>query len=262
MKAWYQITNHILYYNYQYGLDFEDFIMDPKQYEDIRHIVKNPQKYNIIEIETNDDFPVEIIDPDTKIIKFNFAFNQNIPKLPLHIEEIHFCDGNSELLNYSLYNKSFCNLSYGIRRLYLNYSFDQELLNLPESLEYLEFKGIFNQSLDFLPKSVKEIHFLTMFGADGEPIISHFNQPLDNLPESLEVLELDCMDFNHSLDNLPKKLKYLKLNFYAFNFSLDNLPKSLEYLEISLPNTYKFPLEKLHKSLQNTKIKINLILYK
>jgi len=251
MKAWYQKFNNTLNYNYEYGLEYgEDFVMDPNQFEDRGDI----EKY-LIEIETDDDFPVEIIDTDIKIIKFNYAFNQNIPKLPSHIEEIHFCNGFEENFNFSLFNKSLNNLSHSIKRLYLNYSFDQELLNLPESLEYLEFRGKFNKSLDYLPSSVKEINFITIFAGDTDPITSSFNQPLNNLPVNLEVLRLDCLDFNHPLDNLPKKLKYLKLHFYEFNFSLDNLPENLEHLEILLHKTYNFNFDNLPKKLKTTKIK-------
>lgn len=225
MKAWYQKHNHILYYNFQYGPESDGFIMDIDQLIYKRPIIKNPEKYNIYEIETEDDFPVEIIDPDIRIIKFNYAFNQNIPKLPSNIEELYFDGGDSELCQVSLFNKSLSNLSYGIKRLYLNYSFNQELLNLPESLEYLELTGAFDQLLDFLPNSVKEIHIVHKPGPDGEPLLSCFNQPLNNLPENLEVLELDCMDFNHPLDNLPEKLKCLKLNLYAFKY---NIPERLK----------------------------------
>lgn len=215
MKAWYQKHNHILYYNFQYG---------PESYGFISTYTK---KNNIIEIETEDDFPVEIIDPDIKIIKFNYAFNQNIPKLPSHIEELYFDGGDSELSQVSLFNKSLSNLSYGIKRLYLNYSFNQELINLPESLEYLELTGAFDQLLDFLPKSVKEIHIIHIPGPDGEPLLSCFNKPLNNLPENLEVLELDCMDFNHPLDNLPEKLKCLVLNLYAFKYDIPERLKNI-----------------------------------
>jgi len=215
MKAWYQKHNHILYYNFKYG---------PKSYG---FISKYTKENDIIEIETKADFPVEIIDPDIRIIKFNYAFNQNIPKLPSHIEELYFDGGDSELSQVSLFNKSLSNLSYGIKRLYLNYSFNKKLLNLPESLEYLELSGAFNQSLDFLPNSVKEIHIVHKPGPDGEPLLSCFNQPLNNLPENLEVLELDCMDFNHPLDNLPKKLKRLELNLYAFRYDIPERLKDI-----------------------------------
>jgi len=229
MKTWYQKNNHILYYNFQYGPENPGFIMDYDLYSRRKgSIIKNLELYNIYEIETEDDFPVEIIDSSIKILKFNYMFNQNIAKLPSHIEEIHFCNGDTELCHFSIYNKPIDYLQYGIKRLYLNYEFDQELLNLPESLEYLEIKGKFNKSLDFLPKSVKEIHIRTFFGADGEPILSHFNQPLNNLPENLEVLELECLEFNNSLDNLPKKLKCFTYYFYSFDFSLYSIPERLK----------------------------------
>jgi len=277
MKAWYQISKNTLYYNYQYGLeDNVNFLMNSDDYENLKDIYKNPSKYNIIEIETGDNFPIDIIHEDVKVIKFNFAFNQNISKLPSHIEELHFCEDYSDNYKMAIYDKPLDYLSYGIKKLYLNANFNQKLLNLPESLEYIEFKEAFNQSLDYLPNSVKEIHFSHIAGDDGEPIFCYFNQPINKLPENLEILTLDCIEFNHPLDNLSKTLKILYLDLYAYEYPLDNLPETLkdltlyiherysypidnlpeklEHLRLFVPKIYKFSIEKLPKSLQSCKI--------
>jgi len=255
MKAWYQKNNQTLYYNFKTDFDnTNDIVLYYDDYVSMCKIFKNPREPNIFHIKTNRDFPLVIIDSSIKTLKFNFMFNQNISQLPSHIEEIHFCDGDTEISHFSIYNKPIDYLQFGIKRLYLSYEFNQKLVNLPESLEYLEIKGKFNQSLDHLPNSIKEIHFGQLFGGDGDPVFNDFNRPINHLPDELEIFELNSMCFNHPLDNLPKKLKKLKLNLYEYKYNLDNLPENLEELEIELPESYPFSLDKLPKNLKTKRI--------
>jgi hypothetical protein len=52
---------------------------------------------------------------------------------------------------------------------------------------------------------------------------SKFNQPIDNLPNSLTHLELGSK-FNQEIFNLPNSLTYLMFNTYSyFNKEIDNL---------------------------------------
>lgn len=251
MKAWYQKNNQTLYYNLKIGFNHSnDIILDYDDFVTMCKIFKNPREPNIFYIKTNRDFPLEIIDSSIKTLKFNYMFNQNIARLPTHIEEIHFCNGDTERSHFSFYNKPIDYLPFGIKRLYLGYKFNQKLLNFPESLEYLELKGKFNQSLDHLPNSIKEIRFGQLFGGDGEPVFNSFNQPINHLPDELEILELNSLCFNHPLDNLPKKLRKLKLHLHEYKYNLDNLPENLEELEINLPDSYPFSLDKLPKNLK------------
>jgi hypothetical protein len=250
IKTWYQKKNQTLYYNFNSDIDDD--------YSSIcYHCIngKYDEEPNIFHIKTKRDFPLEIIDPSIKILKFNYLFNQNIAELPSHIEEIHFCEGNTtEMMHFSIYNKPINYLPFGIKRLYLGSEFNKKLQNLPESLEYLELKGSFNKSLDHLPNSIKEIRFEQLFGGDGEPIINAFNKPINHLPDELEILDLNVMNFNHPLNKLPKNLKKLKLHLYQYKHNLDNLPENLEDLEISIPQSYPFSLDKLPKNLKNYSI--------
>ena len=64
--------------------------------------------------------------------------------------------------------------------------------------------------------------------------LSQFNQPIDNLPQSIINLTLGC-NFNQPVNNLP--LKILNLTFgYEFNQSVDNLPFGI----LNLTFGYKF----------------------
>jgi hypothetical protein len=66
---------------------------------------------------------------------------------------------------------------------------------------------------------------------------TEYNYSLDNLPESLEWLEIHPMGFNQPVNNLPANLKVLIFsqnriwNYYnGYQHSIDNLPPSLEVL--------------------------------
>lgn len=97
--------------------------------------------------------------------------------------------------------------------------------NLPKKLRILTFGSSFNQPIDNLPDSVEEIFFFSI----PEPYV-FFNQPINNLPRNLKKLQLS-EDFNHSLDNLPHSLELLILR-YEFNKPVDFLPMNLKVLTI------------------------------
>lgn len=98
----------------------------------------------------------------------------------------------------------------------------------------------FNQSLGRLPKCIRAIRFNiydeyyynwnTTNRCHGNTVLKEFafNQPLDNLHNELEYLELygtNCQE----LHNLPTSLKYLII-YWRCNISLGYLPESLEIL--------------------------------
>lgn len=97
---------------------------------------------------------------------------------------------------------------------------------LPRTLEYLH--------VNFTIKNINEFTNLKIFKISSE---GSYNLPLDNLPASLEWLEIHAHDFNHLLDNLPNNLKVLIFNQFrifsyydGFQHSLNNLPLSLRVL--------------------------------
>ncbi len=64
---------------------------------------------------------------------------------------------------------------------------------------------------------------------------NRFNQPVNNLPESLLYLYLYLSNgFNQPVNNLPANLTYLYMNFgiNCYDWNLDNLPSNLKYLDI------------------------------
>jgi len=126
---------------------------------------------------------------------------------------------------------------------------------LPTTLEYLKLMDNFNQDITFLPNSVTTFEInsqvfssqlnikncnlktLTIGGSylqdNGQPNLN-FNQPLNELPNTLETLTImECHEFNQPLNHLPDNLQNLKLIGTAkFNQHLNKLPINLKYLLI------------------------------
>ena len=156
-----------------------------------------------------------------------------------------------------------------IYELILGAKFNQPVNNLPNSITHLILGGIFNHPVDIsnedsptgkssiLPNSIT---FLVLGGED-------FNQPVDNLPESVTELIFGYR-FNQPINNLPNGLKTLKFYEHSnFNQPVDNLPDSLTYLhfgdcfnqsieflpenlkELYLGNYYDLPINNLPSSL-------------
>jgi hypothetical protein len=81
-----------------------------------------------------------------------------------------------------------------------------------------------------------------------------FNQPIDNLPNFIEYLELNG-DFLQPLNNLHQGLKQLVLNTYGYNQALNFLPIGLKELTIK---SYKYthPPDNLQSGLEKLKIMV------
>lgn len=116
-------------------------------------------------------------------------------------------------------------LNHGLTHLVLDQEFQGSMASLPSTLKKLEFQrhNCFNQPLDNLPQGLEVLklgHF--------------FDKPLDTLPRSLKVLIIRSKSFNHPLDNLPQGLKVLQIgtkkNKSCFDQPLDKLPQGIEKL--------------------------------
>lgn len=110
---------------------------------------------------------------------------------------------------------------------------------------YYQFPDCFNEPL------TKEI--IDLIG-DFKTIYfgKQFNQPLDNLPDHIETIDLGrCREYNHRLDNLPSNLKYLYIGG-NFNHPVDFLPFGL--LQLELPWCFNQPIDNLPRSLKILKL--------
>lgn len=109
----------------------------------------------------------------------------------------------------------------------------EKLLNninfkIPKNIEYLK--------INFQIPNIEEYTNLKVLVLDGCEN-TEFNYPLDNLPASLEWLEIHSLQFNQPLENLPAGLKVLIFrqnriwNYHdGYQHSLDGLPSGLEVL--------------------------------
>ena len=99
---------------------------------------------------------------------------------------------------------------------------------IPRDIEYLSIN--FN-----LPNINEYTNLKTLVISDFQN--TEYNHSLDNLPESLEWLEIHPMGFDKPVNNLPANLKVLIfgqnriMHYYnGYKHALDNLPSSLEVL--------------------------------
>jgi hypothetical protein len=101
---------------------------------------------------------------------------------------------------------------------------------IPKNVEYLEINFHISNYENY--KSLKTL----IIRSEPRDFYPEF-QPIDNLPESLEWLDIHHPDFNHPLNNLPSNLKFLRVGqgristfTRCYNYNLDMLPISLEVL--------------------------------
>jgi hypothetical protein len=80
------------------------------------------------------------------------------------------------------------------------------------NITFLELGLLFNQPIDNLPNSLTHLEFY---------IYSKFNQEINNLPNSLTHLTLG-LEFNQEINNLPNSLTHLTLGYNRkiFDFSI------------------------------------------
>jgi hypothetical protein len=62
-------------------------------------------------------------------------------------------------------------------------------------------------------------------------VISRFNQPVDNLPQSITHLIFGRL-FNQTVNNLPQTMTHLTFG-HNFNQTVDNLPKNIIQLTLN-----------------------------
>ncbi len=215
----------------------------------------------------SDEIDLEDNNPCLNINFDDSNLNDKLPHIPEHIkyiqlscEPIHYVDIPKLLSSSSLecvtitmplsgiFNHNmldYIKLSKSIRALKLVIDNDikqtadkqvQDAIDLiikksiiPLDIEYL--------SINFHLSNINEYTNLKTFVIIGEIQNEDYNYSLDNLPESLEWLEIHPIGFNQPVNNLPVNLKVLIFgqnrvwNYYnGYQHSIDNLPHSLEVL--------------------------------
>lgn len=107
------------------------------------------------------------------------------------------------------------------------YDYDDTVFDyLPVNLESLIIRGLYNGYLDNLPVNLKT---LRIFAYD-------FNRSVNNLPNGLEVLDIQNNVYNQILSNLPVSLKNISVLIASYKSTCEiiNCPNKLIELNLSL----------------------------
>ena len=117
---------------------------------------------------------------ETKTLTIYYNFNEELKDIPNDTQIIIFRDS----YKFDKLPKCFIGLLQNLTHLTLNFYFNQNYKNLPQSLTYLKFGYNFNQKINNLTKYFlgfpKNLYHLT-FGID-------FNQKVNDLPKNLTHL--------------------------------------------------------------------------
>lgn len=118
---------------------------------------------------------------------------------------------------YTDKNESYEDYIEKIKTVYLTPEILEDLTNY----KGIVFKTYFNSSIDELPDNIKSI---TMSDRG-------FDQPINKLPSSLEVLNFsNAYDYNNTVCNIPDTVKVIKL---SKDMVIPNIPKNLEFLQFN-----------------------------
>lgn len=165
--------------------------------------------------------------------------------------------------NYQFFVKDLNTYKFGITEnnyldisAYNGFSFDDETIKklLEMSNNSLSLKSRSVELIDKIPSSIinlaidfpsyddininalhiglKKLYITSEAGGD-------FNNPIDNLPYTLEDLYIVSITFNQSLDFLPHSLTSLHIESLCFTHSVSNLPPNLLNLTIIPPRFYR-----------------------
>jgi hypothetical protein len=161
--------------------------------------------------------------PNLKSLSFGFQYNHVISGLVSQsLQYLRF--SFDAKFNQPLKLSNLNNLLV----LELGEQFDQDLNNLPESLEELVFaKGSkFNRKFSALPAKLLQLI-----------LPDKYSRKLTQLPPRLIKIFLGT-EFTHSIDSFPDSLREIRFNSQSkFSCSINRIPKSLLVLE--LPYSYK-----------------------
>jgi hypothetical protein len=208
---------------------------------------------------------------------------------------LHLIQQCQEVWFVSSFNKSINNLPDHIKKITIeNEEYYKPITNFPSQLEEFNFHTEFyyfpNDKMFAFPKTLKKLGwycygcenlaiYLAMLPDNLEVLtigiefkvaelnhftnltnltidIEDFNEPLDNLPNTIKKLSIYSTVYNQPLNNLPNGL--IDLHFSTrcecndYTFDLDYLPQSLE--KLILPGNYKGNLDNLPSNLKYLEI--------
>ena len=170
---------------------------------------------------------VDKLPENLMFIKFSRYFNQPVNNLPKKLKKLIFCKKFNQLIdNLPIglkyldlggdFNQNIDLLPVTLVNLNLSKNFNKPVNNLPNTLRRLSFNGKFNMELNNLPLNLKCLNLCRKrrneaYVTNSESI-HLFNQEIDNLPDSIEVLYIND-SFDKEIKKLPKNQKKLYITY-------------------------------------------------
>lgn len=155
----------------------------------------------------HEDYPLPLDDLPPSLLHLTY-FITNLDKLPRSLETLdiihnHFGTGFNSPVHTD-------NLPPNLKSLSIHsHTFNQSVDHLPFSLQRLVIdSSIFNSTLDHLPQSLTRLQIGNYDTKEDIYAQRHFNQPINNLPESLKHLIISSPSFVVPI-NLLLKLSQL-----------------------------------------------------
>lgn len=223
--------------------------------------LKNKYIFNNDVLEINSDI-IDILESgEYDGIEFNSKFNSSIDNLPANIKYIQWAEN-------SVFNTQINKYPEQLEKLYMYdcNEFCPEIFLIPKSIQMILLPEFYSGPKIEFEEENKNLKLY----------FSQYKHNIDNLPESLESLQItdDCKSLGINpkmFQNLPSKLKNLKL-YSCEDVQLNNLPNTMENLEICcfsnqqylldyLPASLKslcINLRKIYKSVQNYEKKVSV----
>lgn len=173
---------------------------------------------SVMWIFTGDNFSADLSRLPSKLrgLELGNGFDEELPtNLPMGLLVVRIGDK---------FNRPVHQLPASVQQLRLGWRFDQEIPELPRHLRVLEITSFcFNRSISSLSTTCPNLRELKLIGP-------HFNESIDHLPDTLQVLFLGD-GFDRPLHKLPSKLRVLKIG-NTFDQGIVQLPENLQTLAI------------------------------
>ncbi len=209
-----------------------------------------------------------------KSLKYLDCSNNLITKLDLELqddfEHLNYSNNPLESLFWNI-NKDIKFYPETLKNLTFGKNYNLQINGLPDFIENLSFdkSSLFDKPLDNLHSTnnsnyVCGLKYLYLGDMYNQPINNlpntieylqlgkNFNNPIDNLPESLISLSFSKnSNFNCPVDNLPNNLTFLQFED-EFNCKIDNLPNKLSVLYIG--HNFNQPIDNLPDSIIDLKL--------
>lgn len=159
-------------------------------------------------------------------LKLGLVFDQPISNLPDTIEVL--------IIGSMCYTHEITKLPASIKKLHLITRIP--LKHLPDTIKKLAYQNIYSP-MPNVPKELTRLTISSPMSLDDLPntlthitISEDFNQPIDNLPNSLRTLWIFSSRFNQPINKLPASLRNLYLS--NCNYLITALPKNLHTLSL------------------------------